>query len=404
MTRKTDYLFQPRDSRNWHIRLQGTPRIERSLGTSDRVQAEILALPLIALHKAKVLARRPRFETSWWHEFKPGRTYPNPEGGSIIATNRELIYLDAGGAIVKTVPNGAPQYTFPTRSTEPSFEAFDRERERAAPPPTKNGDDDLIETYLKHSGNPEGTTHETWAMFKQLCPGVKLADASRDDGRKLVAHLQAQGLKTATIRRRLVPLRAAVNLAIDEGKLKFNPFTNIVPKADDSDERLKFDDADMKIIRAGLDKLTASDRLLVTMLGATGMRLGEAFEITSEMKEGGVRYVRIGTKTEASDRRLPLPAKVLPLLPKAITGQLFAGNARSASVRLGRWLRKAGIADPNKTIHSFRHRAADRLRAVGCPIDKRWAILGHEKKSAAEGYGEGFPMRVLKPWADKIGF
>ena len=170
MTRKTDYLFQPRDFRNWHIRLQGTPRIERSLGTSYRVQAEILALPLIALHKAKLLARRPRFETSWWHEFKPGRTYPNPEGGSIIATNRELIYLDAGGAIVKTVPNGAPQYTFPTRSTEPSFEAFDRERERAAPPPTKNGDDDLIETYLKHSGNPEGTTTKRGQCSNSYAP------------------------------------------------------------------------------------------------------------------------------------------------------------------------------------------------------------------------------------------
>jgi hypothetical protein len=51
MRRKTDYLFLRPGPRNWHIRLQ-TPgkRTEKSLGTSDRVQAELLALPLIAEH------------------------------------------------------------------------------------------------------------------------------------------------------------------------------------------------------------------------------------------------------------------------------------------------------------------------------------------------------------------
>jgi hypothetical protein len=53
MRRKTDYMFLRPGSRNWHIKLQSpTGRIEKSLGTPDRVQAEILALPTIAEHKA----------------------------------------------------------------------------------------------------------------------------------------------------------------------------------------------------------------------------------------------------------------------------------------------------------------------------------------------------------------
>ena len=86
--RERDYLFQRAGSRNWHIRLQGDPRIERSLGTSDRRQAEIIALPMIAQHRAKVLARQPRFVTGWWHEYEPGRKHVVPDGGEILATAR----------------------------------------------------------------------------------------------------------------------------------------------------------------------------------------------------------------------------------------------------------------------------------------------------------------------------
>ena len=162
----------------------------------------------------------------------------------------------------------------------------------------------------------------------------------------------------------------------------------------------------MKVIRANLDKLTPADRLMVTILATTGMRLGEAFQITSEAKERGVRYVIVGSKTEQSLRRVPLPAKLLPLLPQAVRGPLFPDDdGHCASSRLNRFLRKTcGITDPRKVIHSFRHRAQDRLRAAECPQDIREAILGHEKKTVAAGYGEGFAVPVLKRWIDKIGF
>lgn len=99
---------------------------------------------------------------------------------------------------------------------------------------------------------------------------------------------------------------------------------------------------------------------------------------------------------------------MLPYLPKTIKGPLFPRNnkdpADAASKRLNRFLDDCGIVDKRKVVHSFRHRAQDRLRAVECPKEIRWALLGHEDETVSEGYGEGFSVPQLKRWIDKIGF
>ncbi len=191
-----------------------------------------------------------------------------------------------------------------------------------------------------------------------------------------------------------------VHLAIKEGRLKFNPFASVVPKGDDKQRRLPLSDGDMKVIKRNLGKLSGSEQLLFRVLASTGMRLSEAFEIDGEDKERGCRYVIVGEKTEQSSRGVALPAAVLPFLPKAIKGPLFVNSdadpADAASKKLNRFLDDGGIVDPRKAVYSLRHRAQDRLRAAGCPEDIRWAILGHEEKSVAAGYGEGFPVARIR--------
>ena len=199
-----------------------------------------------------------------------------------------------------------------------------------------------------------------------------------------------------------------VHLAIEEGRLKFNPFSGVVPNRKDKLRREPLTDADMKVIKRNFGKLDASEQLLVRLLASTGMRLGEAFEIKGEEKERGVRYVIVGKKTEQSLRRIPLPAAVLTFLPKAIKGPLFASSdadpADAASKKLNRFLDDCGIVDPRKVVHSLRHRAKDRLRAVECPERIQWALLGHEETTVADDYGKGFSVPQLKRWIDKIGF
>ena len=413
MKRKRDYLFLRPGSKFWQLKLQSPDgRTEQSLRTTDRAEAEVLALPLIAAHKAKLLARdpdRPRFASFWRNELEPGREHVGPDGGRIIATERELIHLDHNGAIVKTTPNGAPDFDLigeplNLRTIRRATVEFNRGQLRAR---VRDDDDALIDLYLKQAnltGYPEKEARDTWALFRELCPGVKLKDATRDHGRKLVAHFTAQRLKSATIQHKVARLTAAVNFAIKEGKLSFNPFSSIIPKTKDAERRKPFDDDDMRVIKSNLDKLTPADRLMVTILATTGMRLGETFHIKGESKERGVRYVMVGSKTEQSLRRVPLPAKLLPLLPQ-IKGPLFPDDdGHCASSRLNRWLRKTcEITDPHKVIHSFRHRAQDRLRAAECPAEVRWNILGHEERTVAAGYGEGYAVPVLKRWIDNIG-
>src|ERR1700733_9038172 len=278
----------------------------------------------------------------------------------------------------------------------------------------KTADDAILDTYLTHrriTGYNEREARDVWASFKSLTDNKPLKDCNRDDGRLLVKHFLEQKLAIKTIEKKIAWLNAAVNLATSEGRHKsINPFSSIIPEdKDKSRRRLPLSDADVKQIKRNLDRLDKPDQLLVCLLASTGMRISEAFEIDGEDKERGVRYVMIGKKTAQSLRRVPLPAAVLPYLPKAIKGPLFdrtknADPSDAASKRLNRFLDDIGITDPRKVVHSLRHRAQDRLRAAECPEDIRWSILGHEEETVADSYGTGFSVPQLKKWIDKIGF
>jgi len=420
MTRKTDYLFQRPGSSMWWIKLQSPgKRVEKSLRTSDRKEAEIIALPMIAHHKAALLATKPRLEAIWRYEYEPSADLQNgPNGERVAASATELKFYGPDGKLLRMTPNGGPAFQIvnlqhrlgiPFPVDERMIVVTEEEKARAKP---KTDDDKVLETYIEHrkiAGYIEREARDVWALFKTLTDGKPLKDCDRDDGRKLVAHFEAQGLKSATIEKKIAWLNAAVNLAIREGRLKFNPFASIVPRVRDKTRRLPLADADVKGIKRNLARLDEADQLLVRLLASTGMRLSEAFEIDGEEKERGVRYVIVGKKTEQSLRRVPLPAAVLPHLPKSINGPLFdrsknADPSDAASKRLNRFLDDCGIVDKRKVVHSFRHRAQDRLRAAECPEDIRWSILGHEEETVADSYGTGFSVPQLKKWIDKIGF
>ena len=180
---------------------------------------------------------------------------------------------------------------------------------------------------------------------------------------------------------------AAVNLAINEGRLKFNPFASIVPKRDDKQRRLPLNEADMEECQRNLDKLSESDRLLFRLLASTGMRLWKRSRLTTrKRKRLPVRHRRQKDRTVIAPRAIT--DNVLPFLPKKITGPLFSNNladpADTASKHLNRFLNDCGIVDSRKVVHSLRHRAQDRLRAAGCPEDIRWALLGHEEQRSPQ--------------------
>lgn len=124
-------------------------------------------------------------------------------------------HLDADGNVIRREPNGGLSQEIPMsgatfRTGKGRFidvNALDRPTVA-----TKNDDDALFEAYLKHknvSGYGEREVRHLWSLFKTLTDGKPLKDCTRDDGRKLVAHLEAQGLKSASVRRKINWLRAA---------------------------------------------------------------------------------------------------------------------------------------------------------------------------------------------------
>jgi integrase len=426
------YLFKRKGSDNYYVRLQppGQKLIERSLGTSDLKAAEIAAADAIKQHKSVMYQRRQVRVTRvvhgpWSHEYAPG-LHALPDGGHVLAADTTLTFTDAAGKITGTRPNGSPAIWL-TGAQLPAareFKALDDawsgvigegpiESERPKFVAAKSHADDVIlETYIKHknlSGTPERQAREIWRLFRVVI-AKPLRDCTRDDGRDLVAYIMDEAedngreLKSATLHRRIVPLVAAVNLAIAEGKHKgINPFEGIVVDRKDSDKRAPFSDDDMKKIKANLRKLDPNDQLLLRVLATTGMRRGEAFEICSEATEKGIRFCEVGTKTPQSRRRIPFPKDLLPYLPKKIIGPLFTGRMDSAGKRLAAFMDEIGIAPDRVAAHSFRHRAADRLRAAGVPEDIREAIGGWANGKTSRKYGTGHPLKTLRAAIDKIG-
>lgn len=408
--RKGEYLFKKPGSQMWRIKLQyplsmGRPNIRRSLGTPDREEAEIIALPLIQQHKRDLYRARNgvsrRLHVTSLESLFPIGESKLADGTEVIATSTSAVLI-RDGVVIERKDNVV-------MNVLDVSDTFDPDAEDKAPTPLKSGPDAdfvILETFLALKERNKYYVKEardTWAQFKALVNGKLLKNCTRDDGRKLVSHLKEKGDKNATIIKKLNYLGAPVNYAIKEGKLTFNPFASIAPQDNDATKRYPFEDEDMAKIAAELSNFKPEERLLWVLLATTGMRLGEAFHIHLEKVEKSIRYVEVGSKTEQSHRRVPLPDAALPYLPAKIQGPLFDSNAKNLGRVLLRRIRKLGIDEVGKVLHSLRHRAKDRLRAEGCPLDLQYEVLGHEEKTIAAGYGHGSPMTLLKPWIDKIG-
>jgi integrase len=444
--RKKDYLFQRPQSANWYVRYvdEKGKRSIKSLGTSDRDAAKILAKPYITGHERRRFEAKPHFVATPY-TLAPGE-YPFDDGvtkGRAIATEREIIYLAEDGKFLRSKANNpcrvlvnVPKNTVVhIGSTAPDHLRGQRvlnlyELDRPELPRQGDGPDDpVLETYITQKCLPENREREAremWRIFRAEV-GKRLKDCTRDDGRKIVAHLggeakkEGREAKSATLRRRMVPLVAAVNLAISEGKHNgINPFVSVVPDRDDEDERDAFNDDDVKTIKANLDnqelrhKLDANEQLLLRIVATTGMRRGEAFQIAREQVEDGIRYCVVGTKTAQSLRRIPFPRDLLPFLPEKITAPLLTGRQDSASKRLTEFLEEIGVINDDDgrdiaPMHSFRHRAKNRLRDTVPDDELRDCIGGWKgKKNSGRKYGNkhgaGYSIQKLKAAIDEIGF
>src|SRR5579864_7060059 len=155
----TQYLFQR--GATWYVKTQGAKRIEKSLHTSDRAHALVLAAPFIQAHQRELAARAPRAETVWTPRFAPRLApYAGTNGEQILAGPRELTIYDAAGTLLRTEPNGGPVVHIVTADNRAipaavEFALFDGAASRGAV--SKSNDDAILDANLEHgavSGYP----------------------------------------------------------------------------------------------------------------------------------------------------------------------------------------------------------------------------------------------------------
>ena len=94
---------------------------------------------------------------------------------------------------------------------------------------------------------------------------------------------------------------------------------------------------------------------------------------------------------------------------------VFGEFTKDASKGRAMWLissfpafRRAHVTtEPNKTLHSIRHRFHDALDNAGIPIDRQLVLVGHASGDVHSKYGAGPNLRklyedvcVLRPFED----
>ena len=225
-----------------------------------------------------------------------------------------------------------------------------------------------------------------------------------------------QGMGIKTVKRVFASVRAIINLAIsEEGFDCSNAFAKTYfPDDDNAQSRQPIPMEDIKKVQSLCKDIDDEMRWLIALISDTGMRLGEAAGLLKEdiKLDEPIPHIDLkphpwrSLKTRGSQRLVPLTKEALwasKRLLEANNDSMFAFTrycdersckANSASGGLNKWLHQ--YVPENCVIHSFRHSLRDRLRAVECPSDIVDAIGGWKTSGIGHGYGNGYPLEVLK--------
>lgn len=416
-------------------------KVERSLGTSDRAEAEVLAGPDILHHRKTVIACQAMLDPVRYQgriNFEPihnvGLPIHHEDGSMTVATKDQVIHVTADGKQTITPNTLTKVFKLDMSKVDPvQRRAYNEISERIEKPvaraaPKVDVDREIVENWISER-NP-AKTHANAArnmlkLFQEMFPDKTFATADRDDGRAMVKHLEAGGAGrknvSVTIKSKLSGLVAAVNLEMTRKnpRVTFNPFARVAQKkAEDTTKRLALTEADVKKMEDNRHLFTADELLLWTFCLHTGARPAEIYDLQEEFREtlehhpvtgapSDIRYIWIDrSKNAASTRRLPIPAAVLPLLPAEIKGPLFTETLGNICGRINDKMQDVGITSPDpvtkrerKPFYSTRHRCKSRLAIADCPEEVRKAIMGHTKDEH-DGYGDDMALWKIKPWIE----
>lgn len=235
-------------------------------------------------------------------------------------------------------------------------------------------------------------------QFSKLLSSVTPADV-----KAYARALAGEGLKPATVRRKLAPVKAMFATALEDGLIRSSPTAGVrlgAPTADDPAEEGK-----VKVLAveelAALISAAPDDarRMLVRLLAQTGLRLSEGLGL--QWADVDARSSRVFVRRRVRDGVVGLPKSgggrrevpIAPALGRHLAAQRLASlrssetdyvfaDAEGApwdSRSLYRWLRPAAKAAgvPWARFHTLRHTAATRWLLGGVPLPTVSKLLGH---------------------------
>jgi integrase len=255
-----------------------------------------------------------------------------------------------------------------------------------------------------------------------------LSSLAREHVRTYAVYLRARGLKPPSVAKSLRIAAAIVEVSLREYGINirnsFHEFSVRDPLAARR-KRLSFTEKELKTIL----ELPVKEELstIVTVLAFTGARLREITGLTwddVQDLEGNQAFLEL-RPNEVRTLKTPWSARAVPLLKQAAgvlrehrstrlarsksldgAAPVFPrygqdGGSAAASRALMKALRRGGIVDPRKSVHSLRHTVKQRLRDVGTPKDIRDALQGHAAPDIAEIYGLGVALTVTRDALEK---
>lgn len=291
---------------------------------------------------------------------------------------------------------------------------------------------DLVEPYLE-SNSSEGRKEQSQRrkaceLVLELCGDLPL-----DQYQKLHAHdigraMHQDGYSNSQIKKMITYGRGLFRYAtttrdsFGQQNLKEQPWHDVSLKKYGVEKRNYKPLLQDELFSLFAQQMNAQDRLLLSILIATGMRLDEAALLTWDRireQDGVLSFSLIEDglkiKNESSRRYIPVPEIVRPMLGNGGEGRLFdyrlssEGKATAkASDKLRVHIRKV-TKDDRKVVHSLRGNFKDLLRSLKVTKETNDYITGHAAGDAAGKYGEGPSMSVRAeainaikhPWLDQ---
>lgn len=125
----------------------------------------------------------------------------------------------------------------------------------------------------------------------------------------------------------------------------------------------------------------------------TGARISElaGLKVSSIYEKSGINAMHLsGTKTDASDRHVPIHADLIKLGFLELVesrrlknkDQLFDISRIEGGKLVSKWYtsykKKIGLTDKYKVFHSFRPTLVDHLKQAGCDFEARCQYIGHD--------------------------